>query len=133
MVRFVPLLCAAALLALPATGTHAASTAETGTELVKACEAAKSSDGSAQGTRCTAYLIGLFDALRTFSMNSRDGLICPPPGLQDEQFAAAYLTWAQYNPNRLSQYPVSGALEALIQAFPCRREPPPGPPPQRRR
>ena len=133
MARFAPLVCAALLL-LPAANARAAASADTGTELVALCEQARSgAEGSIPAMKCTAYLIGLFDALRTFSMNSRDALICAPGAVRDEQFATAYLTWAQYNPNRLPQYPVAGALEALIQAFPCKREAPPPPPAQRRR
>ena len=127
------LLACAALMFLPAQA-RAAGTAETGTELVRLCQAARSGgSASIDAAKCTAYLVGLFDALRTMSMNSRDALICPPQGINDEQFANAYLTWAQYNPHRLPQYPVAGALESLIQAFPCRKDPPPAAPPQRRR
>ena len=134
MLRLVLLAAAALLLATPAQ-VRAAATADTGTELLSLCQAARSGGESAQGVKCTAYLIGLFDGLRTFSMNSRDPLICPPARIDDEQFAAAYVNWAQSNAHRMREYPVGGALEALIQAFPCRREPPPPPPPsdQRRR
>ena len=102
-------------------------TAETGTQLLRYCEVARVGTESVDGVKCTAYLIGLFDGLRTLSMNSRDRLICPPQGLQDDQFVTAYVTWAQSNSHQLGDYPVAGALEALIQAFPCRQrktEPP---------
>ena len=124
MLRHALVACAALLL-LPTAHARAAATADTGTELVRLCQAARSgADASAEAIKCTAYLIGLFDALRTFSMNSRDSLICPSQGINDERFVGAYLTWAQYNPQRLPQYPVAGALEALIQAFPCKKDPP---------
>ncbi len=121
MHRSVSLL-AAAFLALAAARAEAAATAETGAELAAQCQVVRSGAAdSAPGIKCLAYLIGLFDALRTFSANARDPLICPPQGIDDRTFAEAYLRWAQYNPHRLGLYPVAGAVEAIVQAFPCAR------------
>ena len=112
---------------------QAAATPETGTELLAACEAADSGASSPRAVGCTAYLIGIFDALRAFSGNSRDPLICPPPGIKDEQFAKAFQKWARSNPHRLAAYPAAGALEAVIEAFSCTKEKPPQPAPRPRR
>lgn len=120
MPRSVPLACAA-LLTLAAPAVQAAATAETGTALVTLCQTARTAPDTPDALKCTAYLIGLFDALRTFSANTRDPLICPPQRLEDAQFAEAYLRWAQYNPRMLDRYPAGGAVEALVQAFSCQR------------
>ena len=126
-IAFIPCLMLLLLAGLPA---RAAVTAETVDVLAQQCRAVNAADrdlplgeiGSPDAVQCLAYIIGIFDTLRAFSMNSLDKFVCvPDAAIPETGFAKIFLDWYARNPQDSGLYPTGPVIAALVDAFPCQR------------
>lgn len=127
--RYVALISCLILLLLDSFGARAAVTAETVDVLAQQCRAVNPADrdlpldriGSPDAVQCLAYIIGVFDALRAFGMNSPDRLVClPQTAIPETAFAGYFLDWYAANPQDAQLYPTGPVMASLVEAFPCR-------------
>ena len=127
--RYLVLIPCLILLLFGSLAARAAVTAETVDVLAKQCRAVNPADrdlpldriGSPDAVQCLAYIIGVFDALRAFAMNSPDRLVClPETAIPETSFARIFLDWYASNPQDSELYPTGPVMASLIEAFPCR-------------
>lgn len=109
---------------------RAAVTAETANVLALQCQAVNPADrdlplgqvGSPDAVQCLGYIIGIFDTLRAFSMNSMDKFVCvPDTAIPETSFAKIFLDWYARNPQDAGLYPTGPVIASLVEAFPCRQ------------
>ena len=103
---------AAALLGAPAAAQT--DTAElTGRELYELC--------AGDDEFCVGFIAGAVSTTRAWALGG--GLanvpFCLPDGTTDEQFAQAYVAWAEQNPVHLDEIAAAAVHEAIAAAAPC--------------
>ncbi len=121
MSKRVAALCIVAPLLLAGAPALAAATAETVGELSEQCKSVTDAGPqSVAGMQCLAYIIGIFDAMRSLAANVRDPMLCPPWPTDDAEFARAFRSWAGRYPHRAADYPATPVMDMLEQNFRCR-------------
>ena len=83
--------------------------------LVQVCEA----EQGAATSWCSAYLMGVADALSAFGAGGHKGGLCGAP-YAIEDLGKVFLTWTRANPQLLDLDMLAGASLALRQTWPCR-------------
>jgi len=94
---------------------------QTARDLLTACASSSISNlGRARRKYCAGFVSGVEEAIRFKSQllgaNSR---ICPARGITAQQFADAYIRYANANAKELDKPAVEVVFEALKHAFPC--------------
>ena len=94
---------------------------QTARDLLTACASSSISNlGRARRKYCAGFVSGVEEAIRFKSQllgaNSR---ICPSRDITAQQFADAYIKYANTHANELDKPAVEVVFEALKQAFPC--------------
>lgn len=132
MKRRMTFALAAALVGMAATGTlaqsgHVASDTDfrvtnTG-DLVRLCETAPTDTiGVAALHFCHGFAVGAFQYHQVVTAASgKPRLVCvPSPAPTRNEAIAAFLDWANRNPQQMSTPPVEGLFRFLAERYPCR-------------
>jgi hypothetical protein len=94
---------------------------QTAHDLLTACASSTISNlGRARRKYCAGFVSGVEEAIRFKSqLLGADSRICPASGITAQQFANAYIRYANANPKKLDKPAIEVVFEALKQAFPC--------------
>lgn len=94
---------------------------QTARDLLTACASSSISNlGRARRKYCAGFVSGVEEAIRFKSqLLGADSRICPSTGITAQQFADAYIRYANANAKELDKPAVEVVFEALKQAFPC--------------
>lgn len=94
---------------------------QTARDLLTACASSSISNlGRARRKYCAGFVSGVEEAIRFKSqLLGADSRICPSTGITAQQFADAYIRYANANAKELDKPAVEVVFDALKQAFPC--------------
>lgn len=94
---------------------------QTARDLLTACASSTISNlGRARRKYCAGFVSGVEEAIRFKSqILGVDIRICPARGITAQQFADAYLKYANSHPKELDKPAVEVVFAALKQAYPC--------------
>lgn len=94
---------------------------QTARDLLTACASSTISNlGRARRNYCAGFVSGAEEAIRFKSqLLGADSRICPSSGITAQQFADAYIKYANANSKELDKPAVVVVFEALKQAYPC--------------
>ncbi len=94
---------------------------QTARDLLTACASSSISNlGRTRRKYCAGFVSGVEEAIRFKSqLLGADSQICPPGAITAQQFADAYINYANFNPKELDKPAVEVVFKALKQAFPC--------------
>jgi hypothetical protein len=94
---------------------------QTARDLLTACASSTISNlGRARRMYCAGFVSGVEEAIRFKSqLLGADIRICPVSGITAQQFADAYLKYANTHPKELDKPAVEVVFEALKHAYPC--------------
>jgi len=95
---------------------QSANAASTGMDLQRWCSAVD--DGTIDGNRCDAYMLGFVHAL---SLASDSKVWCLPDNLTRGQSVLIVRKWMRDNPEELHQSAGVVASRALLSAFACKK------------
>lgn len=95
---------------------------QTARDLLTACASSTISNlGRARRKYCAGFVSGVEEAIRFKSqLLGADIRICPASRITAQQFADAYIKYANTHPKELDKPAVEVVFEALKQAYPCR-------------
>ncbi len=94
---------------------------QTARDLLTACASSTISNlGRARRKYCAGFVSGVEEAIRFKSqLLGAEIRICPASGITAQQFAEAYLKYANTHPRELDKPAVEVVFNALKRAFPC--------------
>ena len=94
---------------------------QTARDLLTACASSTISNlGRARRKYCAGFVSGVEEAIRFKSqLLGADTRICPASGITAQQFADAYIKYANTHPKELDKPAVEVVFAALKQAYPC--------------
>lgn len=95
---------------------------QTARDLLTACASSSISNlGRARRKYCAGFVSGVEEAIRfKGQLLGADSQICPSRTITAQQFADAYIKYANANAKELDKPAVEVVFEALKRAFPCR-------------
>lgn len=106
---------------LIATSGSPRANAEDGNTIGAMADSCQRADGDFFKTYCFTYISAVLDVEVMYGLQSNKlGKACIPDSVLARQAAAVFVKWAANNPEKHHQPAITGIVDSLITAFPCR-------------